>query len=184
MLTNETNNVTQKRPLKKRFSVFKFILRWWFSYGVFGGIAFVCGIAPFVNLFCSDFCQPRDFFSGGLFDLLITLFFSVGTGAILGAIVGSIVGIIHAAIIRFWITYPTQDIQLFRRKTIYSNLLIPSGLMVFSTIFLVSLTKNVSELPAVLYTPILAYSIAVIVGLLVSRKFLKWYIPALLPPLK
>ena len=62
MLNHEDTNMKANRP-KKRFHVFWFICRWWFTYGVFGGIVFICGIAPFVPLFCSD-CRPGDLFSG------------------------------------------------------------------------------------------------------------------------
>ncbi|MBA3871094.1 MAG: hypothetical protein H0X30_18275 [Anaerolineae bacterium] len=168
--------VSTSNHSRKRFRVFWFICRWWFTYGVFGGIAFVCGITPFVNLFCTDACRPSDLFTHGLFWAMMSLLEIVGAGGIIGIMAGLSVGILHAAFIRFWVYYPTNDLQSFRRKVIWSNLLIPTGLMVFSTIFLVSFTKDFSELPTILYVPVLSYAIAVVVGLLVSRKFLRWWL--------
>ena len=165
------NHEATIRP-KKRYRVFWFIFRYWFTYGVFGGIAFVAGISLFIP-FCYD-CRSNYESIRSLIDFILLLMAIIGPGAILGAIVGSIIGAIHAAFIRFWIYYPTTDIQSFRRKVIWSNLLVPTGLMVFSIIFL--LPAVFSEFAAILYLPTLAYSIAVIVGLLVSRKFLQWWL--------
>ncbi len=167
MLNHEVN----LRP-KKQYRVFWFICRYWFTYGVFGGIAFVFGLSFFVP-FCSD-CQSNYESVRSLIDLILLLMAIIGPGAILGAIVGLIIGGIHGAFIRFWVYYPTKDIQLFRQKVIWSNLLIPTGLMAFSIIFL--LPAIFSEFATILYLPILAYIIAVIVGLLVSRKFLRWWL--------
>ena len=173
MLNSETATLKTNRS-QKQYRVFWFICRWWFSYGVFGGIVFVVGISPFMP-FCSD-CRSNYEAVRSLNELIFLLMAIVGGGAIIGAIAGLFVGIIHAIFIRFWVYYPTKDIQAFRRKIIWSNLLIPTGLMVFSTIFLMSIIRDFSELPSIFYMPVLAYVIAVIVGLLVSRKFLQWWI--------
>jgi hypothetical protein len=174
MLNSETTTLKTNHS-QKRYRVFWFIFRWWFEYSVFGGIAFVAGISPFFPFSCFD-CRSNFEVINSFIDLLFFLLLIVGYGAIIGAIAGLFVGVIHAIFIRFWVYYPAEDIQAFRRKVIWSNLLIPTGLMVFSTLFLVSLSKDFSELPTLLYIPVLAYAIVVIVGLLVSRKFLRWWI--------
>jgi hypothetical protein len=176
------NQMTTKEQLiqslmysEKQSKVFWFICRWWFAYGVFGGIVFICGLIAFVPLFCDD-CRPSDLFSNGFFDLMLTLIPALNAGALLGAFVGLVLGFVHAVIIRVWAYFPVENIRHFQLYVIVSNLSIPTGLMVFSTIFLVSLTTDHSQLPTILYLPVLAYAIVVIVGLLVSRKFLNWWI--------
>ncbi len=155
----------------RRFAkVFWFICRWWFKYGVFGGILFLYSLVPFVPLFCHD-CSNLE--PG---NLIWALFFSTGVGAPIGAVAGLLVGGVHAVLIGFWVYYPVKNIPSFRRRVMLSNIALPTGLMVFSTIFLISLTKNVSELPTVLYIPVIAYFIVILISLLVSRKFLKWWL--------
>ena len=162
-----------KQP-KPQYRVFWFICRWWFTYSVFAGLVFVAGITPFIP-FCSD-CRSNFEAIRSPFDLTLMLLTIVGGGGLIGAIAGLFVGIPQAAFMRFWVYYPTNDIQTFRRKVIWSNLLISTVLMSFSCIFLTSVIRDISDIFSTFYIPVLTYTLAMIVGLLVSRKFLHWWI--------
>ena len=166
-------NPSMKRP-KTQYRVFWFICRWWLTYGVFAGIAFVAGITPFIP-FCAD-CRSNFEVIRSPIDLIFILLTIVGGGGLVGALAGLFLGIPQAAFIRFWIYYPTNDIQTFRRKVIWSNLALPTALMIFSCIILAPAIQYIVDYFSTFYLPILAYVLAVIVGLLVSRKFLRWWI--------
>lgn len=175
-MTEQKENLLKRlKQSEKRSKAFWFIWRWWLIYGVFGGTIFICGLVIFFLLFCDD-CYSFDPILDSFSEWILVLFPALIAGALLGAFAGLILGFANAIIFRIWVYYPVDNVQYFQANVIISNLLIPTSLMVFSTSFLVSLARDFSALPTMLYIPVLAYSIAVIVGLLVSGKFLKWWL--------
>ncbi|MEZ4667919.1 MAG: hypothetical protein R3E39_08395 [Anaerolineae bacterium] len=171
-MTSEANFKHDQRS-KKYWEIFLFILRWWFIYSIIGTIIFLYSLIPFAPHFCR-ICGPRGNLEFG--NLIWTIFLSIGLGGLIGGGVGLLLGGIHAIVVGFWVYYPVADIVSFRRQVILSNIALPTGLMIFAMIVLLPSVRNIPDLLTVFYSPMIAYTITLIIGLLVSRKFLRWWL--------
>lgn len=169
-MTNQVNIERTERSRKYK-EVFSFVFCWWFIYDVIGFIIFLYAPTLFTPLLCND-CAPRDYLKQGILEF-VSITMSAG---LVGAIIGIFLGGVQGVVTGFWIYYPVENVVAFRRQVILSNIALPTGLMVFITIFLNLGMRNLSDVLPVLYVAIVAYIIVIVIGLLVSRKFLRWWL--------
>lgn len=163
------NYQTQKSPeptLQQSYKIIRFITKQWLIYGTLAGI--ICSVLAllllrlFFNLRMDS--DPKEILIGW-----ITWTFVGGTiGTIFGFICGLIEGlIVDAASGKF---QSTASIKQLKRRVLFWNLFLPNIGLLFGLVLEVINWRGNLIFLLILYLPFL------VVGLLVSRKFLRWWL--------